>query len=278
MTDRQTTARLRELSAELLRICRNTGRSQADLAAQLGWSTSRMSRLVQGALGTTPVHVATLLTVCKVKGPEFDRLYALGQQVLERTWLRLPDGNIVADVRSLTQHDLAASRVVEYAPLAIPESLQTESYFRANLEGAGLAAPTVVEDRVRAHRARQNILTESGPRLIVFVSEQALRSEIGPPQVMTAQRQQLVAAASCPHYTVRIVPAAAGPAGMLGAPFRLLEYPGDLPVAQLHLHTATAFLQDPTDISAYRAILARLNALALNQDHSRDLLADVAAM
>ena len=279
MTNRETTAQLRELSAELRRIREGTGSSQDAMARSLGWTPSRLSRLETGVLGTTPVIVASLLTACKVTGTEYDRILALSTNVLDRSWLRSPTGPVRSDRQSLTRHDTAAARIIEYAPLSIPELLQTEPYFRAVLTAAALTPDDLVEDTVHAHRSRQATVNQTDPpiALTFYIAEHALRTQFDTPQTMLYQREAMLTASRQAGYTIRVVPDSLAPAGLLGGPFRLLEYADDLPAVQLTTHTATVFLQERADIATYRELIARFHSLALDEAHSRDLLLELTA-
>ena len=63
---------------------------------------------------------------------------------------------------------------------------------------------------------------------------------------------------------------------MLGSPFQLMEYSNHGPVAYVENQTHSMFLENPEDIRTYRAILAKLKAVTLDEGHSRDLLASLA--
>lgn len=58
MRDRDTTARSRELGAELTKVRERAGYNGTELARVLGWSAGRLSRLENGKRGVSEVDVA----------------------------------------------------------------------------------------------------------------------------------------------------------------------------------------------------------------------------
>lgn len=256
----------------------HSGRNQAQMASELGWPATRLCRLETGTGGATGVQIASLLTACRVTGPEYERVLALSRDVYELSWLRSHDGYTLHDRRMLFHHERIAGAISEYEPLTIPALLQTEHYLRAALNLAGLVPEDTVNELVRAHLERLTIFLESGPppRFAFFISEHVLRSPIGVPRTMNDQLTYLVIAASRPECSIRIVPGCLGPSGLLGGPFRLMEHPSYRAVVQTRSQTVTSFLQQPGAVAAYRAILARLDELAFDEAQSRQLLAELA--
>src|SRR5437660_12933991 len=78
---RDSTARTRELGAELRRI-REEGRfTGAELARKLGWGQSKVSRMETGDRNTTEVEVAVYAAFCGAKGDELKRLIDLANKI-----------------------------------------------------------------------------------------------------------------------------------------------------------------------------------------------------
>jgi len=108
-----------------------------------------------------------------------------------------------------------------------------------------------------------------------FIPEPVLRAVLGGSRVMNDQLLHMLLVSSRPWCSVRVVPASFA-AGVLGSPFRLMEYPHHGPVAYVENQTHSMFLEKPEDIRTYRAILAKLKAVTLNEGQSRELLATLA--
>ena len=77
MAHREPTIRSRELGDGLRQAMEQAGLTGKQAAQTLGWSPSFVSMLLSGKRGASEVDIAALLGVCRVKGPERDRLLAL---------------------------------------------------------------------------------------------------------------------------------------------------------------------------------------------------------
>jgi transcriptional regulator with XRE-family HTH domain len=268
----ESTARSRALGAELRRIRKDAGFGLTEVASQLGFSPSTISRLETGKPGTSEGYVIRLLATYRVTGNKFERLLELNRCASDRAWLQ-PRREEPSDECPLVLHETTAIKISEYDPLGIPDLLQTEDYAHALLRRAGLVPNKAADLRVQACLDRQSVFRQqSPPTFTYFVSEHVLRSSIGGTRVMNDQLLRLALESSRPSCTIRILPTLLGPSGLLGGPFRLMEYAEHLPVAHTQNHTTSLLLEHPTDIATYRTILSRLNEIALDTDHSHQLL------
>jgi plasmid maintenance system antidote protein VapI len=77
MPDHEPTVRSRELGEGLRRAMAYAGLNGQQVARQLDLSPSWVSRLVSGKRNATAVQVSAFLAVCRVTGPERERLLAL---------------------------------------------------------------------------------------------------------------------------------------------------------------------------------------------------------
>lgn len=64
--------------------------------------------------------------------------------------------------------------------------------------------------------------------------------------------------------------------GFLGGPFELMRYANHEPVTYVENQTHSLFLENPEDTRIYRAVVARLKAVTLDEEQSRNLLATLA--
>jgi transcriptional regulator with XRE-family HTH domain len=276
MNDRHTTTRSRQLGTELKRVRERAGFSARDLARALGWSESKVSRMENGERGASEIAVATYLAYFRVVGPEMDRLLVLCREIWAKDWLQ-PHGDAVPEeLRTLVIHETTATLINEYEPLVIPGLLQTEGYATALFRRAGLLSDEATDLCVRARLERQNLLSrERGAELNFFISELVLRTMLGSPHIMNDQLLHMVLVSARPWCSIRVMPSSFPP-GLLGSPFRLMEYTNHGPVAYVENQTHSIFLENTKDIRTYRAILARLKAVTVDEGQSRELLASVA--
>jgi transcriptional regulator with XRE-family HTH domain len=273
MTGRHTTTRSRQLGAELKRVRERAGCNVHDLARALGWSDSKVTRMENGQRGASEVAVATYLAYFRVVGPEMDRLLAMCRDIWARDWLQ---PNVPDELRTLITHEATATRIHEYEPLVMPGLLQTEDYAKAVFRAAGRFPDEGIDLRVRVRMERQALLRrEFGVELRFFIPEQVLRSIVGGTRVMNDQLLHMVLISSRPWCSIRVIPASFSP-GLLGGPFRLMEYANHEPVAYVENQTHSLFIESPDDIRTYRSILLKVRAATLDEGQSRALLASLA--
>src|SRR5699024_3974993 len=91
------------------------------------------------------------------------------------------------------------------------------------------------------------------------------------------QLLHLVLTAARPGCQIRIVPDTAGPHGVLGGAFMLMGYAQHPDVAYVENLTASVFLENRSDITAYKEILEKLADIALNARQSREWLVQLAS-
>ncbi|GDY29552.1 helix-turn-helix domain-containing protein [Gandjariella thermophila] len=277
MRDREPTIRSRELGEGLRRAMRKAGLNGTQAAQQLGWSTSRVSRLLSGKRGGSEVDAASFLAVCRVTGRERDRLLALCHEQNTPGWLQQHGSSLPKQLRTLIDHENKATAISDFELAGIPGLLQTGDYARAVLSRVVNVPADEVEDRVAARLARQSLFSRERPaRFAFFVHEFALRLPVGGPAVMSDQLHHLLRMSVRPSLTLRVLPAALGAHPAMTGAFRLMEFAQYKPVVYVESETSCLFLEQPQEIAAYRNILAALADSALNAEQSRELIATLA--
>jgi transcriptional regulator with XRE-family HTH domain len=277
MRDREPTIRSRELGEGLRRAMERAGLDQKGTAEKLGWSQSRVSRLLSGKRGGTEVDVSAFLAVAQVTGAERDRLLAICREQNVRGWLQQHGTRLPQQLRTLIDHENKAVSIDEFEPTLVPGLLQTTDYARALLREMGTYPPDEIEDRVAARLGRQGVFGRERPaRFSFFIHEFVLRLPVGGPAVMREQLQHLLRKATRPYLTLRVVPAALGGHAAAAGAFRLMEFAEFRPVAYLESQTASLFLEKSDEIAAYRRILGLLAETALRERESTQLIATLA--
>ncbi|SFB07105.1 Transcriptional regulator, contains XRE-family HTH domain [Amycolatopsis marina] len=218
MEDRETTVRSRELGEALRAAMRGAGLSGSEVARKLGWSQSRVSRLLSGKRGGTEMEVVSFLTICEVKGAERERLLQLSYEQTRPGWLQQHGDRLPKQLRTLIDHEDKAVSIGDFQPVILPGLLQTGDYARALMTETGNAPPDEIEDRVAARLARQSLLSRSpAVRLTFFLHEFVLQLPVGTPEVMSDQLHHLLRMSVRPHISLRVIPAAvAGTPGSQG--------------------------------------------------------------
>ena len=122
MSDRESTARSRELGVELRKLRERTGRSALEFARIVGWSNSKVSRIETGLRGITEVDVVRYAGYCRATPAEVEDLVARCREA------EVPGFWLSRRLSTLVFHEGAASSSVSYGPLVVPELLQAERY------------------------------------------------------------------------------------------------------------------------------------------------------
>jgi hypothetical protein len=273
MHDREPTVRSRELGDGLRRVMECGGYHASGVARELGWSPSRVSRILSGKRGGSSHDVAAFIAVCGVRGDERERLMGLsfdhgpGWRVHHHPALprRSP---------TTAEHEERALVIGGYAGAVVPELLQTGAYAAAVLAGGANVPEWDATARVEAVAARQRVLDkEDAPRCTFYLHEFVLHTPVGGDAVMSDQLHALLRRSVRPNLTVRVVPRTAGAhPGMTGA-FTLLDVLDFKRVVHLEGETASDFLETPAEILAYQHVLDALAGVALGDVRSRELIA-----
>jgi transcriptional regulator with XRE-family HTH domain len=277
MTDEKSTIRSRELG-DALRLAMERAHLNGKRAAELlGWSESRVSRVLTGQLAIPEVDVASFLAVCQVTGEERLRLLELARERDSRGWLQQYGSGLPEQLRTLISHENRANEITEFEALRIPGLLQTGDYAKALIERVATVPADEVGSRVTARLGRQGLFSsDRRPQCTFYLHELMFYLPVGGRAVMSEQMHHLLRMSVRSYLTIRVIPAAYGAhAGTSGA-CRLMESAEFRPVAYVEEETAGHFLEEPDEIAAYRKVFAALANCALDEGQSKDLIARLA--
>jgi len=277
MRDREPTIRSRELGEGLRRVMERAGLNGQQAAYLLGWSPSRVSRLLSGKRGGSEVDVAAFLGVCRAKSPERDQLLALCQEQNTPGWFQQHGSRLPKQLVTLIDHENKAVTISAFQAMLIPGLLQTGDYARAVISRNVNIPADEVDDRVAARLARQSLFSrERPPQFTFYLHEAVLRLPIGGPEVMSDQLHHLLRMSVRPYLTLRVVPAALGAHAGLSGHFILMEFAEFRPVVFLDSETSSLFLERREEATAYQRILGALAHTALDEGQSKELIATLA--
>ncbi|MGW5108085.1 helix-turn-helix domain-containing protein [Nocardia sp. NPDC004123] len=180
----------------------------------------------------------------------------------------------------------AAKRLTTWQVTLLPGLLQTTEYRRAMIWTVFPGMPTAaVEQRVEMTVKRQGRLHEADFVTTALLSEAVLHHQVGGPGVMGGQLSHLVALGKSPNVSIRVVPQQVGShLGLQTGPFVLLEFPArtspDLrtkwvepPVVYVEGYTGALYLEKDSEIDSYRSALVEIKRHALDEQDTRDMLA-----
>ena len=263
----------RELGDELRRL--RGERRGAEVAGELGWSESKLSRIETARTGISEADLERLLGVLGVPVGERSRLRELAGRGRARVWWAPYRSSVADRYDEFVALEAEAAAICEWEAQVIPGLLQTDEYAHAVIEvGADVQDPDTLHRRTALRMARQSILTrEPSPRLCVVLDESALHREVGGRAVLRRQLQRLYDASDRPGIELRILPFAAGAHAALGEAFVIFEFEHRPPVVHSEDLVGGQLRTRPADVQVYRDAFADLRSRALPPARSRELVA-----
>ncbi|GGN06785.1 transcriptional regulator [Lentzea pudingi] len=258
----------REFGDGVRHAIEQTQSTHRKIAEELGWDEAKLSDLVRGKGGVTEADVTLLLGFCRVKTPEVQRLLALFRETRERGFLQFPGDE---QISTLLKQELLANEITVWSSLLVPGHLQTTDYMRAAVDG--VAQPESVDyEMVIAAKLERHKLFHWSRTFVFYIHEYALRLPVGGPDVMKDQYIHLLGMAQRSYITLRVVPASIGSHAGVSGSFIHLGYEKFEPAVFLEGENSGLFLEDPTSIAVYTAVLKRLDDQALDPEQSKELI------
>ena len=279
MADYVPTVRMRRIARTLLKWRESRDLNGADVAKQAGWSGSKQSRLENATQPIQPADVVTLALIYGIPAEERDAVFnsCLGAQK-QGWWDAVTTDALVEDFVGYVELEAEAATVHAFTIDLIPGLLQTENYAAA-ISDAYLprASAEVKRERVKARSLRQDRLTDENPiQVCAVLTEGALRTRVGSPEVMRQQLERLVELSKLPNVDLRVIPAA-GAYPAMGTPFHILSFASGYPdIGYVDLLGKGVYLEEPEEVEPYRDNFAGLQEVAWSARKSRTLIADIA--
>ncbi len=275
------TARGRRLRHELRRLREEAGLTHAEVARQLEWSASKLSRIETGQSRVQTGDVRDLLDAYGVTDEATcEALVQLAREARRRGWwTRYTD---VLGSGTYVGLEAEAAALHTFESQFIPGLLQTEDYARAVIRaGQTRPDPDSTERRLAARMARQEILSRTDPPEIwAVLDEPVVTRPVGGQGVMRQQLQHLIEVSSRPNtpLTFQVLPLAVGAHPGMNGPFVIMTFhsPTDPPMVYLETATDGLYLDEPSDIERYTLRFHHLVARALGPDESRTMITGLA--
>lgn len=252
--------------ARRLRSLREAKRLSLEQAARL-IGKSRMT-LARTESGEYEIELERVWSLCRVYGASSQVTSALATMAGRTT---TPNGLVddfgaeewVGLYVDLERH---ATSLQIYQPELVPGPFQIEPYIRAVCK---VACPPSSEERIegqvklRLERQRHLTAPETPLRVTAILGAGVLTRPVGGRNVLEAQIKYLCEISTLEHIDVRVLPWRAGAhAALASGPFITLGFPDemDTPVVYLESHTGARYLEQASDLSAYRDLFAAVYA------------------
>jgi transcriptional regulator with XRE-family HTH domain len=271
------------LGSELRRLRRRSHLTGKEVAARLGWSEAKLSRIENGLARVKSGDLSDFMDLYGVSGPDRTELEALAQESRQTDPLEELEGDVPEGYARIVRAESEAEAMQTWEPQVVPGLLQTESYTRAVLQPwpAILAMPAAaMERRVESRLLRQRVLTRSpAPELVFIIDESVLIRRFATPPVMRDQLAYLAEISEYPNIELRILPLGGNQVTGTGAfvyfSFRSIHgLPLPDTVAVEHLE-GTTFIDSEQEVNDYQLVFKALREKSLSPEASRNMLARV---
>ncbi len=249
-----------------------------ELAAAIGRDVGVLSRWETGERTPRPELVAQILTKLEICGDRFDEIMTLAYRTDESQWIATTLPERRRQMMAYVDWEQKATTIVEVAPLLVPGLLQTGDHFRAMMRSDGFATDEI-ESRVAHRLARREVITKPEPaRLVVFLGQHVLDSDIGGRAVTLTQTRYLVEMAARPNIELRIMPDHCGWHPGLEGEFALIQSTGRTGqsswIVFIGDRRSVQMLHQPSDVDAYRNAVDKIARISLSREASGKFLAD----
>jgi len=268
-----TSARQRLVGSSLRRYRESLGYDLAVAARILECDISKVSRIETGQRGIRPKELRELLAEYGAGPSVQDALAAIARPSGDASWWRDYAHALANAYLDFLITETAASAILTYAPVQVPDLLQTPGYARAVISADASVPGDASDAAVSAALARQNAtMRERRTGLTAVIGEAALRQQVGSADVLRDQLRHLAElSADCPQVTIHILPFTAGAhaAGSNGG-FSVLQFSQVPALGLVHLPgpAGGTCLDTPDAVTAYIKTFTSLRLSALNPQES----------
>ncbi len=273
---RNPTGRQLRFGAELRKLRERAGLTATEAGQLMGIKQAQVSNMEAGRVGVSPERVRTLAHHYECSDSVL--IESLSDMTSERTrgWWELYRGSLPGLLLDLAELEHHAHAIRDATTARVPGLLQTRAYaleiFR---QAVTELSPPDIEHRLSFRIKRQAILyREDDPTPYeAIVHEAALRMKVGGPAVSREQLQHLLDLSEHEHITLRAITFDAGAYPGSGQSIYYAHGPvPQLDTVHLDQSHGIAFLDAEAQLHKYRTLFARMEAVALPPEKSRDLI------
>jgi len=268
----------RRLCLTLRTLRESRGATQAQVAAALDWSSSKVIRIERGDVTISKNDLTALLTYYQVAEQEtIDHLVEEARTARRRGWWAEPRfrEHLTPALVQLLQYETEAHEIRSFQSAVIPGLFQTEEYAAAIFSlWKGELPESTRSARLEIRTRRRSHVFDRAPRpqYLLILDESVLWREMGGPAVMAAQLDELLRVIHEGQVSVRVLALSdPGMAPFVG-PFTLI----DLGEANVVLYWEAQFrdyiLQNADELALHRRIFEQMWHNALDEGSTVDLI------
>ncbi|MDQ0310689.1 transcriptional regulator with XRE-family HTH domain [Kitasatospora herbaricolor] len=271
----------RRLGTELGKLRAASRMAAKDVAATLGWSASKLSRIESGSVPLQDRDAARLLAHYGVDDPaEVKQFINLARQSRQQGWWHAYGDALPDWFRAYIGLEADATKIETFQCELVPGLLQTEDYARQVIRAMNPGeASEDIERRVALRMERQQILDRpQPPRIWAIIGEAVMRRQVGDPSQMSGQLHHMAdMAEGRPNMTIQVLPFSAGAHAAMGSSSSILSF-SDLPgrVAYSEVTTISIYTERESEIARHEDTFLRLMASSVQPEKSVSWLREVA--
>lgn len=266
------TIRRRELGARLRVLRKARGWTVDQVARQLDFSASKVSRLETGARGVSPPDIRALCDLYGVSGELRAELTSLAAEGKQHPWWQ----PLSLALTPYVELESAATTIHDYALMVMPGLLQTADYARAVVAATPQRwTRKQVELHVQGRLLRQELLLRpDAPTYEVILDEAPLHRVVGGPAVMAGQLRRLLEASHMAKVEIRLISFDAGPLPAGNSKFIILRFaqPGLHTQVYIEGLTEDVFIENDKEVAVYQRTFTALRDMALSPSKTRSAL------
>jgi hypothetical protein len=270
----------RRLGVELRSLRERTGRTVLDVATELDWSESKLSRIETAATGVSDPDLGRLLDLYHVSRADRYRLSELALRVRRNAKRTIYSEALPDAYETFIGLEAEAASISTYGAIVVPGLLQTPEYAGTIIQATPTPEDDLARERLTTRMGRQAVLARRPPPELRFVIDEAvLLRPVGGREVMRGQMLRLIEVSERPTTSIRVLPLAVGAHPAVAGPFAVLEFASE--TIPMHVFcdglTGGVLRNEVDDIRRYRDCFEALTRLAHNEEDSVRMISDFAA-
>ncbi|WP_079026980.1 helix-turn-helix domain-containing protein [Embleya scabrispora] len=258
-----------KLGQELRRLRVAAKLSMVDVHSEVDMSVATFSRLELGK--KKDIDEQTVWVLLRRYGASDDdtravlALWETCRQEVEQWWDAYGD-TVSSAYAEFIRAEHTAIECQTFTPLGLPGLTQTERYARAltaQTDGGG-EERTAIFTEVRLLRQKR-LYADPPLRMTAFITEAALRIDVGGERVMREQLQHLLILAELPNVHLVVIPFGSAAVAILGSGFTKFDYPDEEPSVIINAGAAGPFpaTDEPSYIQRGQRLIDRLMGAGL---------------
>ena len=263
----------RQFGLELRALRRRSGLTGEAIAARLGWSQPKVSKIENGHQLPTVSDVRAFAESAGADTDEIGDLVSRFEELaIEVTgWRTLLQSGIVGSQQDLAEIERRTKVIRRLEPSIVPGLLQTAEYARVMLTGG--PDPTAdVAHGIEARLRRQEALYTQDQQFAYVILEDALRRVVAEPEVLAVQMDRIIQLSTLSDVEVALIPS---DRSLPVAPIHGFTIFDD-ELVQIELETGAVSISATTDVQYYRRLYDALDQASEHGDAARQRLSALA--